>query len=148
MRVILRTDLANIGKKGDVLDVADGFARNYLVPKSLAMQASKATLVQATAMRKARDIRYARDRESSEQVARALVAKVIRIPAKAGSGGRLFGSVTSSEVAGAVETQAGLVLDRRKIHLEEPIKTLGPHEILVKLHPEVEFRVTVEVVTS
>ncbi|MGH9155684.1 MAG: 50S ribosomal protein L9 [Acidimicrobiales bacterium] len=146
-KVILRSDVANLGKKGDVIEVADGFARNYLVPKALAMRASAGAMSQAGAMRRARDVRDARDREAAEQVARALVPTVIRVPAKAGAGGRLFGSVTNADLAAAVQAQAGIEIDRRRIHLEEPIKTLGPHDVLVKLHPEVEFRFTVEVVT-
>jgi len=98
-------------------------------------------------MRRARDVRDAKDRESAEQVARVLVSKVIRIPAKAGTEGRLFGSVTVVDVVAAVEAQAGIVLDRRRIALD-PIKTLGVHEIPVKLHSEVEFRITAEVVTQ
>jgi large subunit ribosomal protein L9 len=99
-------------------------------------------------MRRARDLKDARDRESAQLVARTLVPLVIRIPARAGSGGRLFGSVTSTDVVDAVANQTKVTLDRRRLHLDEPIKTLGMHEIPVKLHADVEFRVTVEVVPS
>lgn len=147
VKVILRSDVAKVGKKGDVVDVSPGFARNYLVAKGMAMAASEGAIAQGAAMRRARDVRDARDRESAEQVARVLVSTVIRIPAKAGTEGRLFGSVTVADVVAAVEAQAGIVLDRRRIHLD-PIKTLGVHEVPVKLHSEVEFRITAEVVTS
>ena len=147
VKVILRSDVAKVGKKGDVVDVSPGFARNYLVAKGMAMPASEGAIAQGAAMRRARDVRDAKDRESAEQVARVLVSKVIRIPAKAGTEGRLFGSVTVADVVAAVEAQAGIVLDRRRIALD-PIKTLGVHEIPVKLHPEVEFRITAEVVTQ
>jgi large subunit ribosomal protein L9 len=146
MRVILRSDVDNVGKKGDVVEVADGFARNYLVPKGFAMKASDGALQQAQSMRRARDVKDAKDRESAEVVARQLVPAVIRIPAKAGTEGRLFGSVTAAEVASAVEAQTGIAIDRRRLHMAEPIKTLGSHEVPVKLHADVEFRVTLEVV--
>ena len=148
MRVVLRADVDNVGKKGDVLDVADGFGRNYLVPKGLAMVAAKGAVAQAAAMRRSRDVKDARDRESAEVVARELVASVIRIPMKAGAEGRLFGSVTAADVVDAVQTQAGVELDRRRLHLTEPIKSLGTHEVPVKLHTDVEFQITVEVVAQ
>ena len=146
--LILRSDVDNVGKKGDVVDVADGFARNYLVPKGVAILASKGAVEQAASMRRSRDVKDARDRESAEVVARELVPKVIRIPAKAGAEGRLFGSVTASDVVEAVQAQAGVELDRRRLQLAEPIKSLGTHEVPVKLHADVEFRITVEVVVQ
>jgi large subunit ribosomal protein L9 len=146
MRIVLRNDLANLGKRGDICEVADGYARNYLLPKNLAIKASAGVANQATAMRRSRDLRDARDREAAELVARTLVPKVITIPVRAGGDDRLFGSVTTSDVAAAVAEQTGVELDRRRLHLDEPIKSLGTHEVPVKLHSDVEFRVTVEVV--
>jgi large subunit ribosomal protein L9 len=146
MRIVLRSDLANLGKRGDICDVADGYARNYLLPKKLAILASSGVTSQATAMRRSRDVRDAKDREAAELVARTLVPVVIKIPVRASGDNRLFGSVTSSDVAAAVAEQTGVELDRRRLHLEEPIKSLGTHEVPVKLHSDVEFRVTVEVV--
>jgi large subunit ribosomal protein L9 len=148
VKVVLRADVDNVGKKGDVLDVADGFGRNYLVPKGLAMVASKGAVAQAAGMRRSRDVKDARDRESAEVVARELVPSVIRIPVKAGAEGRLFGSVTTADVVEAVHAQAGVELDRRRLHLAEPIKSLGTHEVPVKLHADVEFQITVEVVAQ
>lgn len=148
MKVILRTDVERVGKKGDVIDVADGHARNYLLPKGLAIKASPGALAQAAAMRRARDLRDARDREAAEAVARALVARVIRIPVRAGSEGRLFGSITAADIVRAVAAETGIELDRRKLHLEEPIKSVGTHEVPVKLHADVEFRVTIEAVPA
>ena len=147
MKVILRADVDRVGKKGDIIDVSDGFARNYLVPQGLALKASPGATAQAAAMRRARDIRDARDREGAEAVARQLVPFVIRIPVRAGSEGRLFGSITSADVVAAVQDQTGIELDRRRLHLDEPIKALGVHEVPVKLHADVEFRITVEAVT-
>jgi large subunit ribosomal protein L9 len=147
-RVILRADVPELGKRGDILDVADGFARNYLVPKGMAMNASPGAQAQASAMRRARDLRDAQDRSAAEDVATTLVSKVVTITAKAGSEGKLFGSVTASDIADAVEAQTGVGLDRRKLELDEPVKTLGTHVVSVKLHADVEFPVTVEVVAE
>jgi len=148
MRVVLRVDVDGVGKKGDILDVADGFGRNYLVPKGHAIKATPGVQAQADAMRRSRDVKDARDREGAEAVARKLVPLVIKIPARAGREGRLFGSVTAADVADAVTAQSGVELDRRRLHIDEPIKTLGSHEIPVKLHTDVEFRLNVEVVTD
>jgi large subunit ribosomal protein L9 len=148
MKVVLRTDLPNLGKRGDICEVADGYGRNYLLPKGYAIPATRGVEAQANSMRRSRDLRDARDREAAETVARTLVPVVIRIPAKAGSEGKLFGSVTASDITEAVEAQAHVVLDRRRLHLDEPIKTLGTHEVPVKLHSDVEFRVTVDVIRS
>ena len=148
MRIVLRADVDNVGKKGDIVEVADGFARNYLIPKGRAIVATKGVQSQADAMRRSRDKKDARDREAAENVARMLVPVVIRIAARAGAEGRLFGSVTSTDVAEAVQAQSGVELDRRRIHLEEPIRSLGTHEVPVKLHTDVEFRLTVEVLTG
>ena len=148
MRVVLRSDIDNVGKRGDIVDVADGFARNYLLPKGHAIVATNGVTSQANAMRRARDLRDAKDREAAELVARTLVPMVIRIPAKVGAGGRLFGSVTAADVVEAVATQTKVNIDRRKVHLEEPIKSAGTHEVPVKLHGDVEFRVTIEVVPA
>jgi large subunit ribosomal protein L9 len=145
MKVVLRTDLAELGKRGDICDVADGYARNFLLPKGHAIKASSGVTAQANAMRRARDLRDARDREAAETVARTLVPVVIRLKARAGAGEKLFGSVTSSDVVEAVSEQTGVQLDRRRLQMPEPIKTLGVHEVPVKLHADVEFRVTVEV---
>ena len=148
MQVVLRTDVDGVGKKGDIVAVADGYARNFLVPKGHAMKATPGVTAQAEAMRRSRDVKDARDREGAEAVARRLVPLVIRIPARAGREGRLFGSVTAADVAEAVTAQSGVELDRRRLHIEEPIKALGSHEVPVKLHADVEFRLNVEVVAD
>lgn len=146
MRVVLRADVDGLGKKGDILDVADGYARNFLIPKGRAIKATPGVQAQADAMRRSRDLKDAKDRESAETVARTLVPMVIRIEARAGAEGKLFGSVTAADVIEAVQKQAGVELDRRRLHLDEPIKTLGTHHVPVKLHADVQFPVTVEVV--
>jgi large subunit ribosomal protein L9 len=148
MRIVLRSDIDKVGKRGDIIDVADGYARNYLLPKGHAIIAHNGVAAQASAMRRARDLKDAKDRESAEVIARTLVPMVIRIPARSGPGGKLFGSVTAADVVDAVAAQARVTLDRRRLHLDDPIKTLGTHEVPIKLHADVEFRVTVEVVAS
>src|SRR5688572_7386477 len=148
MKVVLRRDLDQVGKKGDIVDVADGYARNYLVPKGLAFQATPGVEAQATAMRRGRDVRDASDRAAAEAVAKSLVPRVVTIAARAGAEGKLFGSVTTTEIAEAVAAQTGIEIDRRKLHLDEPIKSLGQHLVPTKLHAEVEFPITVEIVAS
>ena len=148
MKVVLRADVTGVGKRGDIIEVSDGYARNFLVPKGRAMRATPGVTAQAAAMRKARDVQDARHREGAEAVARQLVPTPIRIPVRAGAEGRLFGSVTAADVAQAVTDQTGVELDRRRLVLDEPIKTLGIHEVTVKLHSEVEFQLTVEVLSG
>jgi len=147
MKLVLRSDVNGLGKRGDILDVADGYARNYLIPGGQAIPATPKIEEQAKSMRRSRDVKDARDREGAETVARKLVPMVIRIPARAGAEGRLFGSVTTQDVVTAVREQAGVELDRRRL-TGEAIRSIGTHEVGVRLHPEVEFRITVEVVSA
>jgi large subunit ribosomal protein L9 len=148
MKVILRTDVSELGKRGDILDVADGYARNYLVPKGLAMKATEGASSQAASMRRARDLRDAQDRAAAETLATTLVPQVITVTARAGSEGKLFGSVTAADISSAIEAQTSVQIDRRKLVLPEPIKSLGTHTVPVKLHADVEFPVTVDVVAG
>lgn len=148
MRLLLRADVSGVGKKGDLVEVADGYGRNYLLPKGFAILATAGIETQASAMRRSRDLRDAADRGAAEEVARILVPAVISVAARAGEEGKLFGSVTTSEIVEAVQTQTGIELDRKKLHLDEPIKTLGVHTVPTKLHSDVEFAITVEVVPS
>jgi len=146
MKVVLRADVSGVGKKGDILDVADGFARNFLVPRGQALVASPGIEAQANSMRRARDVKDGREREAAEHVARTLVPAVIVIKAKTtGTQGRLFGSITATDVAGAVLAQTGITLDKRDLHLSESIRTLGTHQVQVKLHSDVQFPITLEV---
>jgi large subunit ribosomal protein L9 len=145
MRIVLRADVDNVGKKGDIIDVADGFARNFLLPKGHAIKATDGVESQAGAMRRSRDLKDAKDREAGETIARKLVPMVIKVSARAGGEGKLFGSITTQDVVAAVAEQAGVELDRRKVHLDDPIRTIGTHEVPVRLHTDVQFRITVEV---
>lgn len=148
VKVVLRSDVKDVGKRGDIVEVAPGFARNYLVPRGLAFKATPGAEAQAEAMRRRRALTDARDREAAEEIAKTLVPTVIRITARAGEGGRLFGSVTSAEVVAAVNAQTSIALDRKTVLLEDHIKSTGTHQVQVRLHHDVEFPVTVEVVAS
>ncbi len=144
-KLILRTDVKGVGKRGDIVDVADGYARNYLLPRSLAMPANAGSVAQAAAMRTARDLKDAKNRDSAETVARVLVSAAITVSGKA-KDGRLFGSITDKDIVEAVKAQTGAVIERRSIHLAEHIKTLGDHAVQVRLHGDVQFTLNVTVV--
>lgn len=146
MKVILRQDVDGLGRKGEICDVADGHFRNLLNPKGLAMKATKGAAAQGEAMRRAASVRNAESRAEAEEVATKLVPAVITISAKAGDGGRLFGSVGEVEIVEAVEAQTGAVIDRRTLSLESHLKEIGQAIVMCKLHPEVEFPITVDVI--
>ena len=148
MRVVLREDVDNLGRKGDLLDVADGYARNFLVPRGLAIKATRGVVQQAEAMRRNREVREVRDRSHATELAQRLSTTRIEVKARAGEGGKLFGSVTSGDIAEAVLAQTEVELDRRKISLAEPLKELGTVEVPVQLHTDVEATLTIEVVAS
>jgi large subunit ribosomal protein L9 len=145
VKVILRADVNGVGKRGDICDVADGYARNFLVPRGLAMKASSGATAQAAAMRRSRDVKDAADRSAAEEIATKLVPTRISVTARAGAEGRLFGSITAADVVEAVAAQTGIELDRRTLRMDEPIKSLGEHSVPVRLHTDVEFPVTVDV---
>jgi large subunit ribosomal protein L9 len=148
MKLLLRSDVDGVGKKGDVVDVADGYGRNFLVPKGFAVKATDGVETQAKAMRRSRDLKDAADRGAAEEVAKQLVPTVITISAKAGPEGRLFGSVTAADVVEAVREQTGVELDRKSLSLDEHIKDTGTHTVPARLHSEVQFQITVEVVDA
>ncbi|CAN5701251.1 50S ribosomal protein L9 [soil metagenome] len=144
-RVILRSDLEGLGKRGDIINVSDGHARNYLLPKGLAMKATEGAAEQASKMRQARDVRDHAEREQAQSVASSLVAHVITVSAKAGPEGKLFGSVTTADIVAAVQSATGIVLDRRDIETD-PIRTVGEHQVRASLHSDVSFPITLDVV--
>jgi large subunit ribosomal protein L9 len=146
VKVILSNDVDTLGHKGDVVTVADGYARNYLVPKGLAMVATKGTLRQAEQMRRAREERERKRKEAAAAKVAVLASEPVYISARAGEGGKLYGSVTRSDVARAVEEQLEEVIDRHDVRLEEPIRELGIHQVEVHLHEDVNALVTVEVI--
>lgn len=146
MKVILAADVEKLGHKGDVVVVADGYARNFLVPKGLAMTASKGALKQAEQMRRAREEETRKAKDVAAAKVATLGASPVYISARAGEEGKLFGSVTNSDVARAIVEQLGEEVDRRQIRLEDPIRTLGSHQVEIHLHEEVNALVTVEVI--
>lgn len=146
MRIVLREDVESLGYKGDLVEVADGYARNYLVPRGLAIKATRGVVAQSEAMRRSRAAKEARDRDAAQELAARLGSQVLRIPARAGEGGKLFGSVTVADVAKALEAVAGVEIDRRKVVLDEPLRELGDAEVTVRLHPDVVVAVAVSVV--
>ncbi len=148
MKVVLRTDVENLGKKGDLCEVADGYARNYLVPRGLAMQATKGVIAQAESMRRSRSARDRREREAAEAIAGRLGGQRVTVPARAGEGGKLFGSVGTADIASAIAALAGHEVDRRTVVLDEPIKEVGETEVSIKLHADVVATITVEVVAE
>ncbi|MHB1343698.1 MAG: 50S ribosomal protein L9 [Thermoleophilia bacterium] len=138
MEVILLQDVEKVGSKGDVASVADGYARNFLLPRKLA---ETATTARIAAVRKVQDEREARERREADQAeeVRDLLSKtVLTIPASVGSGDRLFGSVTSQDIASAIYAARKVRIDKRHVHLEEPIKTVGSYMVTVDVHASVE----------
>ncbi len=146
MKLILTQEVTGLGGAGDVVDVADGYGRNYLLPRSLAMRATRGAEKQVTSIRRAREARDIHDLGEARRVAAELGALQVQLPTRAGGGGRLFGSVTAADVAEAVRAAGGPTLDKRRLELTAPIKTVGQHVVSVRLHPEVEATLTVEVV--
>jgi large subunit ribosomal protein L9 len=146
IKVILRDTVRGLGKRGEIVEVSDGYARNYLVPKGLAMRSSAGTESQAASMRASREVRDARDRAAAEEIAKRLAPTVIKVEARASGEGRLFGSVSEADVAEAVYTQTGLEIDRRVIVLDEPIKAVGMHSVPAHLHSDVQVFLQVDVV--
>ena len=148
MRVILRDDVKGVGNKGDVVEVSNGYGRNFLIPRGLAFVATKGAESQAEAMRKSRDVKDAAARQAAQEVAKGLVSSPVKIEARVGGDGRLFGSISTADIAAAVQAQTGVDIDRKQLSLDEPIKTLGTHLVPAKLHADVEFPVTVEIVAG
>jgi large subunit ribosomal protein L9 len=148
MKILLRQDVDGVGRRGDIVDVTDGYARNYLIPGGLGLAATKGIQSQATSMRRARDLREANDRQAAEAKAQALAGATLRIAARAGTTGRLFGSVGVAEVAAAAREQKGVDVDRQAFSLDEPIKATGTYEVAVRLFGDVATAVMVEVVAT
>lgn len=145
MKVILQADVKTLGKKGQVIEVAEGYGRNYLLPRGLAVEASDGN-VKAQAQKTAFDAkRKAQELDAAKQLAARLEQAEIVIKTKQGESGRLFGSVTSKEIAEALSKKHGLTIDKRKIELKETIKSLGSYDFIVKLHPEVQAKIKVVV---
>lgn len=148
MKVLLRSDVKGVGRRGDIVNVSSGHARNFLLPNDLAIVANDGTIAQADVMRKSRELQIATDRESARGLATSLAAKTITISAKAGNEGRLFGSVSAAEIVKAVFDQTGVTIDRKHVQLEAPLRTLGEHLVVVELFNEVSINLTLNIVAK
>ena len=146
MKLILTQEVSGLGAPGDVVEVAGGYGRNYLVPRGLAMRWSRGAEKQIELIKRARAAREIRSSEDARATAERLSGLRVRLQTRAGSGGRLFGSISTSDIAAAVKAAGGPELDRRKIEIGNPIKTVGAHQVAVRLHPEVSTTLEVEVV--
>jgi large subunit ribosomal protein L9 len=145
MKVILQRTVERLGDPGDVADVADGYARNYLIPRGLAIRAEKGALRHAQSLKRAHESRTSAQKGDFEALAARLIQASIVVHARAGEEGKLFGSVTAADVAEAVSAQANVSIDRKDVHLDEPIRSVGTHEVRVHLFPEVDPVLTVDV---
>jgi large subunit ribosomal protein L9 len=144
MKVLLKQDVKNIGRKGEIVEVKEGYGRNFLIPNALAIEASQGAMRQVEEAKKAQERRRDREKIEAQETANSIAAMVLTIKHKSGDEGHLFGSVTNSEIAEALKKR-GFEVDKKKIHLEEPIRHLGKHEATLKLHPEVTATISVTV---
>ena len=146
MKLILTQEVTGLGAPGDVVEVAGGYGRNYLVPRGLAMRWTRGAEKQIEVIQRARSAREIRGLDDAREAAGRLAGLQVRLETRAGSGGRLFGSVSPADIAAAVKAAGGPELDRRRIEIKNPIRTVGAHQVSVRLHPEVTATLDVEVV--
>jgi large subunit ribosomal protein L9 len=146
MKLILTREVAGLGLAGDIVDVADGYGRNFLVPRGAAISWTKGAEKQISQITRARDAREIRDLGHAREIKAELEALTVTLPVRAGEGGKLFGSVTPADVASAVKSAGGPLLDKKRVQLPGHIKTVGAHVVTVDLHPDVVASVPVKVV--
>lgn len=146
MKVILLEDVKSLGKKGEIVNISDGYARNYVLPKKLGLEANSVNMNDLKLQKANADKVAQKQLEAAQELAKVLETKEVTLKMKSGEGGRAFGSVSSKEIAQAAKTQCGLELDKKKIQLPEAIKALGTYEVSVKLHPKVTGKLRVKVV--
>ncbi len=145
MKVILLQDVKSLGKEGEIVNVNDGYARNFIIPKKLGVEANNKNLNDLK-LKKSNEEKIAKEnKEAAEKLAGELKAGQIMLKIKVGEGGKAFGSVSAKEIAAAVKEQMGLDVDKKKIQLKETLKTLGTHTVLIKMHPEVTAELKVEI---
>ena len=147
-KLILTHEVTGLGEPGDVVEVKDGYARNFLIPRSLATPWTKGAESQISAIRKARKAREIATLDDAQAAAQALEAKQVVVSAHAGESGRLFGAVTTGDIAAAVEAASGPKVDKRKIEIGQPIKSVGDYTVKIPLHPEVSAKIAVSVVAG
>lgn len=148
MKIILTQDVANLGAPGDIVEVKPGYGRNYLIPQNLGILASKGAEKQITNIKRSKLAREIKGVEHAKEVAAVLGGLSVKLPVRAGEGGKLFGSVTTSDVVAAVKAAGGPAIEKRNVVIPGHIKTVGNHTVSVKLHPGVEQAITLEVVAS
>lgn len=148
MRLVLTQDVPDLGHKGDVVDVADGYARNYLVPRSLAILATPGAMKDAESLRQAREAAEAAAREAAEQVAQALADTTVVVAARSADEGKLFGSIGARDVAEAITKYTGVEVPADQVRLAGPIKEIGLHEIVVRPYADIEVRLTLDVIPA
>jgi large subunit ribosomal protein L9 len=148
MKLILTQEVSGLGEPGDVVDVASGYGRNYLIPRGLAMTWTRGAEKQIELIKRARSVREVRGVEDAKAIAAQLDGLQVRMQRRAGGGGRLFGSVGPADIAAAVRQAGGPELDRRRIEVRDPIKTVGSHQVRVRLHPDVSATVDIEIAAS
>ena len=148
MKLILTQEVTGLGTPGDVVEVKDGYARNYLIPRGFAMRWTKGGEKDVEQIRRARRIRAIATLEQANEVKAQLEAVRIKLQTRAGDTGRLFGSVTPADIASAIKDAGGPVVDKRRVALIAPIKTVGSHQVTVSLHPEVSVKLDLEIVAA
>jgi large subunit ribosomal protein L9 len=148
MKLILTQEVGGLGAPGDVVDVASGYGRNYLIPRGFAMLWTRGAEKQIDLIKRARSAREVRGAEDAKVIAGELEELHVRMRRRAGGNGRLFGSVGPADIAAAVREAGGPVLDRRRIEVRDPIKTIGSHQVRVRLHPEVTAWVDIDIVAG
>ena len=148
MKLILTQEVTGLGGPGDVVEVKDGYGRNYLVPRGVAIRWTRGAEKTVESIKSARAARAVRDQAHAEEIKAKLEATPVNVKVRAGAGGRLFGAVTVSEIAGALSESSGEAVDKRTIAIKNPIKALGHHEVSVKLHDEVSATVALNVVPA
>lgn len=146
MKVILLEDVKGTGKKGQILELSDGHAKNYLIPRKLALEATKAALNDWEKQKKTAEHKRQNDVASAQELASRIEKATVKIPMKVGDSGKMYGSVGSKEIAAALSSQTGIDIDRKKIVLDDPIKSVGETKVSVKLYSDVSAQLTVEIV--
>jgi large subunit ribosomal protein L9 len=148
MKLILTQEVTGLGAPGDIVEVKDGFGRNYLMPRGVAIRWTRGAEKQIESIKKARSVRDVRDLDHADEIRQRLEALTVRIPAQAGSAGRLFGAVSVTDIVDAVKSAGGPDIDKRRIQMTSPVKTVGSHQVTVKVHDDVTATLNLEVVSS
>ncbi len=148
MKLILTQEVAGLGGPGDVVEVKDGYGRNYLVPRGAAIRWTRGGEKQVSSIKRGREVREVRDLGHAGELKTELERLNLKLPVRAGTGGRLFGAVTGTDIVAAVGKAGGPAVDKRRIEIGQPIKTVGDHQVTVRLHPEVVATLTVQVVAA